>query len=141
MRNRFARSFAWFAVTGAAVAVAADWSQFRGPGGLGKSAERGLPVTWSTNENIAWRTELPGPGTSSAIVVGGRVYLTCYTGYGLEPGKGEMRELRRHLVCVDRTTGKIRWTKLFEPQLPEHKYEGNGAYHGYSSSTPASDGE
>jgi outer membrane protein assembly factor BamB len=30
---------------------------------------------------------------------------------------------------------------VFEPQLPEHKYEGEGAYHGYSSSTAASDGE
>ena len=52
-----------------------------------------------------------------------------------------MADLKRHLVCVDRTTGKIRWTKHFDPVLPEHKYVGEGSYHGYSSSTPTSDGE
>ena len=141
MRQNCTRMFTIFAVVGAACATGADWTQFRGPGGLGKTAEKGLPVKWSAKENIVWRTELPGLGTSSPIVVGGRVYLTCYTGYGLDGGKGEMSELRRHLVCVNRANGKILWTKQFEPQLPEHRYEGEGAYHGYSSSTAATDGE
>ena len=141
MKQQCTRAYAWLAVVGAACSLGADWTQFRGPGGLGKTAEKGLPVKWSAKQNIVWRTELPGPGTSSPIVVGGRVYLTCYTGYGLAPGEGEMSELRRHLVCVNRTNGRILWTKEFEPQLPEHAYQGEGSYHGYSSSTPASDGE
>jgi outer membrane protein assembly factor BamB len=124
-------------------AVAADWPQFRGPGGSGISGETGLPATWSSTENIVWRTKLPGPGSSSPIVVGKRVYLTCYTGYGLEPGEGDMDELMRHLVCVDRAKGNILWTKDFKPSLPESKYQGssNNTQHGYSSSTPASDGK
>jgi hypothetical protein len=130
-----------FFVVSSAVAIGAEWTQFRGPGGLGITPEKGLPVKWSAKENIAWRTELPGPGTSSPIVVGDRVYVTSYTGYGLEAGKGEMSELRRHLLCVNRADGRILWTKVFDPQLPEHRYEGEGAYHGYSSSTAASDGE
>src|SRR5262249_2021132 len=36
---------------------------------------------------------------------------------------------------------KILWSKKFDPVLPEHAYQGEGAYHGYSSSTPTSDGE
>ena len=60
----------------ASSATAADWKQFRGPGGLGASDETGLPVKWSSDLNVAWRTELPGPGTSSPIVLGDRVYLT-----------------------------------------------------------------
>src|SRR5262249_49909257 len=47
----------------------------------------------------------------------------------------------RHLLCVDRRHGKILWTKEFQPALPEHKYQGEGSYHGYSSSTPVTDGE
>ena len=141
MNQSSARLFVVVVIVSITFAMGADWTQFRGPGGLGKTAEKGLPVKWSAKENIAWRTELPGPGTSSPIVVGGRVYLSCYTGYGLEIGKGDMNELRRHLVCVNRMDGKILWTKQFEPQLPEHCYEGEGAYHGYSSSTPATDGE
>jgi outer membrane protein assembly factor BamB len=124
-------------------ALGADWPQFRGPGGAGVSSERGLPATWSSSDNIVWRAKLPGPGTSSPIVVGERVYLTCYTGYGLEPGAGDMNKLMRHLLCIDRKNGKVLWTKDFKPALPESKY-GPGGYesqHGYASSTPASDGK
>jgi outer membrane protein assembly factor BamB len=120
----------------------ADWMQFRGPGGAGTSADKGLPTTWSAKENIIWRTKLPGPGTSCPIVVGKRVYLTCYSGYGLEPNTGDMANLMRHLVCIDRDTGAIVWTKDFKPLLPESKYDaGNNSQHGYSASTLASDGK
>jgi outer membrane protein assembly factor BamB len=114
--------------------------QFRGPGGQGISAERNLPLKWGSGENVAWQADLPGPGSSSPIVVGNRVYLTCYTGYGLEPASGDPAELRRHLLCFDRATGQTLWTKTFEPKLPEHKYQGEGSYHGYAASTPVSDG-
>jgi outer membrane protein assembly factor BamB len=124
-------------------ALAADWRQFRGPGGSGVSDEKGLPTTWSAKENIVWRTKLPGPGTSSPIVVGKRIYLTCYTGYGVDRKNiGRMADLERHLVCLDRGSGQILWTKEFEPSLPESKYDSDeGDYHGYASSTPASDGK
>jgi len=123
-------------------ATAADWSQFRGPGGLGTSAETGLPVEWSSHKNIVWTTRLPGPGTSSPVVVGDHIYLSCYTGYAVNAdAPGRMADLKRHLVCVDRANGKILWTKQFDPVLPEHVYAGEGSYHGYSSSTPTSDGD
>src|SRR5262245_39117945 len=122
--------------------LGADWPQFRGPGGSGISDEKGLPTTWSSKENIVWRRELPGPGTSSPIVVGKRVYLTCYSGYGLKEGKEGMDKLMRHLVCVDRVKGEILWTKDFKPALPESVYAGgDNTQHGYSSSTIASDGK
>jgi outer membrane protein assembly factor BamB len=124
------------------LAGGANWMQFRGPGGLGSSDEKGLPVTWSSKENIVWRTEMPGPGTSCPIVVGKRVYITAYSGYGLVPNEGEMDKLMRHLLCIDREKGTILWTKDFRPVLPESKYQkGNDSEHGYSSSTIASDGQ
>ncbi len=131
------------AMFAASSAGAADWPQFRGPGGSGVGDAKGLPVTWSSTDNVVWRTKLPGPGTSSPIVVGKRVYVTCYTGYGLEPGQGDMDKLMRHLVCIDRANGDVLWTKDFKPVLPESKYGpgGNESQHGYSSSTPASDGK
>jgi outer membrane protein assembly factor BamB len=52
-----------------------------------------------------------------------------------------MEDLRRHLLCLDRTTGKTLWAKEFQPLLPEHKYAGEGSYHGYAASTPLIDGE
>jgi outer membrane protein assembly factor BamB len=51
--------------TGAVVLCAADWPQFRGPGGSGIAMDRGLPVTWSADNNVAWKVALPGPGASA----------------------------------------------------------------------------
>ncbi len=120
---------------------AADWTQFRGPSGLGISTETGLPLTWSSTENIVWKAEMPGPGASSPIALGNRVFITCYSGYGLEPGTGDEKDLRRHLLCLSRKDGETIWKKEFEPKLPEHRYQGEGSYHGYAASTPTTDGQ
>ena len=66
-------------------AIGQDWPQFRGPGGLATTDETTLPVRWSSRENIVWRTPLPGPGTSSPVTTGDRIFLTSYTGYALDP--------------------------------------------------------
>jgi outer membrane protein assembly factor BamB len=124
------------------LASAGDWPQFRGPGGLGVSDDKGLPEKWSEKENVLWKTKLPGLGTSSPITVGDSIYLTCYSGYA-ESAKepGDQKNLMRHLVCLDRKTGEIRWTKDIKPVLPESQYRsGNDGQHGYASSTPTSDG-
>ena len=42
------------------LAVAADWSRFRGPNGTGVSADKTIPVTW-TDDDILWKQEMPGP--------------------------------------------------------------------------------
>src|SRR6516165_3343489 len=80
-----------------------NWPGFRGPKEAALSEDKGLPVKWSDKENLVWRTELPGPGGSSPIVWGDRVFVTCYTGYGI-PGEqgGDMKDLKRHLLCLDR---------------------------------------
>jgi outer membrane protein assembly factor BamB len=127
---------------GVCTANGADWRQFRGPGGMGESAEKGLPIAWSATKNIAWRIKLPGPGSSSPVTLGNRVFVTCYSGYGLtEKNPGKQEDLRRHLLCVDRGNGKLIWTKEFDAQPPEHNYAGEGSYHGYAASTPTTDGE
>ncbi|MCS6861373.1 MAG: PQQ-like beta-propeller repeat protein [Abditibacteriales bacterium] len=116
-----------------------DWPQFRGPGGLGVSPERGLPLTWSSTQNIVWKTALPGAGASSPIVIGQRIYLTCYTGYGI-PGqpRGDLTQLKRHLLCLNRSDGKVLWHWTAPTQLPE---EPSVREHGYAANTPAADSE
>jgi len=121
--------------------IAADWTQFRGPGGLGISSDKDVPTSWSSKENIAWKTELPGPGASCPITLKDKVFITCYSGYGLEPAQGEQQKLVRHLLCLNRANGNVVWHKKIEPKLPEHKYQGEGSYHGYAASTPVTDGE
>lgn len=120
---------------------AGDWSRFRGPNGTGVSPDSTpTPVVWSPTQNIKWRVELPGEGVSCPIVVGDKIFVTAYSGYGYT--RGEQKDLKRHLVCLDRATGKTLWQTSVEPVLPEDPYSGAGVpQHGYASHTPVSDGE
>ncbi len=119
---------------------AADWPQFRGPTAAGVSDEKGLPTKWDAKTGIAWKLEMPGPGTSSPVFIGDRIFITCYTGYNV-PGKakGVQADLRRHLLSLDRKTGKIMWNKAVEAKQPEQERLRDD--HGYASSTPAADAE
>jgi outer membrane protein assembly factor BamB len=122
---------------------AGDWSRFRGPNGSGVSSDKAAtPVKWSDSENLKWKIELPGPGLSSPIVVGDRVFVTAWSGYGVDRSDpGDQENLKRHLVCVDRKTGKELWSKTVDSYLPEDRYRGMFAQNGYASHTPVSDGE
>jgi outer membrane protein assembly factor BamB len=67
------------------VAFGEDWSQWRGPDGLGIAHDaQVLPERWAPgSDNIRWSTEIPGEGISSPIVSHGRVFLTtAYEGAG-----------------------------------------------------------
>jgi outer membrane protein assembly factor BamB len=114
--------------------LAQEWSQFRGPA-QGTSAEKGLPAAWK----VVWKTEMPGAGSSSPIVVGDKIVLTAYSGFNVPGQAGDMNALKRHLVAVDRKTGKLLWTKDVEAKLPEQVKIRDE--HGYATSTPASDGK
>ena len=66
---------------------AENWPQWRGPAGAGVSPDQGLPVKWSSAENIAWKAPLRGLGISSPIVWGDRVFVTAQIGAtALRPG-------------------------------------------------------
>ncbi len=123
---------------------AGDWPRFRGPEGSGVAVDSdSLPTTWSPTANLAWKAPLPGPGASSPIIVGGKIFVTCYSGYGLsQENPGEIENLVRHLVCVDLQSGKVLWQKDVKAALPEDPYSGIGVTaHGYASHTPVSDGQ
>ena len=44
----------------AADRIASKWPQFRGPNGAAVSTDQDLPASWGPDENIVWKTELPG---------------------------------------------------------------------------------
>lgn len=113
------------------------WSQFRGPQGAGQASTSQLPTSWNRDQNVVWKTALPGAGASSPIVFKDRIYLTAYTGY-LVPGedRGDRANLKRHLIAISRETGKILWDQPVAAVLPE---EENIRDHGFAASTPAAD--
>lgn len=124
------------------LAAGADWPQFRGPGGQGVSADAKVPWQWSDTQNLKWKTALPGPGSSSPIVSGDRIFVTCYSGYGVDPREpGRLEDLKRHLLCLQRANGNVLWSRSVDAALPEDRFGGMGiTEHGYrccSSHHPA----
>lgn len=103
--------------------LAADWPRFRGPNGSGIAADKDVPVKW-TDDNVLWKSELPGKGHSSPIVVKGKVFLLSAT------------DKERLLVCIDAAKGKELWTKKVPGSFVKIRHDSS-----FASSTPCSDGE
>lgn len=117
------------------------WTRFRGPNGSGVAADAQPPTTWSSTQNVQWKAALPGAGTSSPIIVGERVFVTCYSGYGDGQRGGDISKLQRALVCLNRADGKILWSSAVPATIPEDSYDGMLSEHGYATQTSVSDGE
>ena len=79
------------------LAAAVPWTQFRGPNGQGDAGNTNLPLTWSEQENVVWKTPIPGKGWSSPVVCDNQVWMTTATDEG--------RSLRAVAVALD--TGKL----------------------------------
>ena len=98
MRRGFVALLAVFFVT-SVMAHAQNWPQWRGPSLNGVSNEKNLPVKWTTEENIAWKTAMPGWSGSTPIIWRDRIFLNVADGDNLS------------LWCLDKTTGEILWKK------------------------------
>jgi outer membrane protein assembly factor BamB len=127
------------AFTGLTVPQAsADWPQFRGPNRDAVSQDAKVPSTWSASENLKWKLDLPGQGASSPVIWGDTLFVTCFSG---QEESGDVSRLVRHVIAVDRTTGKKLWQKDFAAPHPDDPWQGMIREHGYASSTPVTDGK
>lgn len=98
-----------------------SWPQFRGPGGQGHSDATDLPESWSEQENVAWKTAIPGRGWSSPVILDRQVWLTTAEDSG--------RVLRA--VCVDQ--GEIiHNVEVFQVEKPAELHATNS----HASPTP-----
>lgn len=112
---------------------AEDWRGFRGPQNQGVSSDETVPLEWAADKNVKWKLDLPGKGFSSPIVVGQQVLVTAYS--------GNTSSLQRHLLSVNRETGKTDWVTSVDSDVPETSGPAFGTSHGYASHTPVSDGK
>jgi outer membrane protein assembly factor BamB len=104
-------------------AVAANWPQFRGPAGDGHTGAQGLPLTWSEQQHIAWKTAIHGKGWSSPVVWADQIWFTTATEEG--------REL--FAIGLDAGSGRVRRDlKLFDVERPQFAHKFNS----YASPTP-----
>jgi outer membrane protein assembly factor BamB len=67
---------ALYTAVGRTAGPADEWPQFRGAQGAGVADSSTLPQHWTTTDNVAWVTEVPGRGWSSPILWRGRVFVT-----------------------------------------------------------------
>lgn len=103
------------------IAQAEDWPAWRGPGGQGVASDGRIPAKWSETENVTWRTEIPGRGFSSPLIVGDHVWLTTAHEVAASEEEAKARleantggqpvtvlsEVRIHAVCLSKQTGDL----------------------------------
>ncbi len=101
------------------------WPGWRGLRGDGSSPDQKVPLMWDVEKDVIWKTPIPGKGHASPIVWKDEVFVVT--------GVDENRQL----LCVDRTNGKVKWTKTVVTSPKERIHRRNS----FASSTPATDGE
>jgi outer membrane protein assembly factor BamB len=95
-----------------------DWPQWRGPNRDGVWAETGVLESFPAGGPKArWRAKV-GPGWSSPVVAGGRVYLT--------DSELEKPRARERVHCFDEATGKPLWTFSYDVAYPDWAFPERG---------------
>ena len=70
---------------------------FAGPTARGTPTKKGIPIHWAEDENITWKTAVPGQGWSSPVIAGKQVWMTS--------AGAEGKSL--HAVCIDKNRWQI----------------------------------
>ena len=104
------------------------WTQWRGPSGQGHVVDAKVPLKWSAEENVLWKTGLPGSGNSTPVVWGDRLFLTAAGDKGNE----------RYVLCVRTTDGKVLWQETASKGVEAGKSHN---WNGYASASCATDGK
>jgi len=103
--------------------ILANWPDWRGPNGDGRSDATGLPLKWSEKENIVWKTPIHDLGHSTPVVWGDQVWLTT------AKKKGETL----YAVCIDLNTGRVvHDVEVFKPEKPQRIHR----YNSYATPSP-----
>ncbi len=123
-------------------ARAENWARFRGPGGLGHTPERDLPIRWGgkTNENVLWRSALTGQGHASPIVWEDRVFVcTVHWPASVSDRKKVIPE--HHVLCYRAGDGRRLWDRTIRPGPWLRTDFRSGPGGGYAACTPTTDGK
>ncbi len=106
------------------LALASDWTQYRGPAGTGIAETTPLPTVFGPEEKVVWKTEIP-EGHSSPVLSDDRIFLTGYA------------DERLYVFALDRKSGGELWRR----EVPRPRHEIFNKTHGPASPTAVTDGE
>jgi outer membrane protein assembly factor BamB len=128
----------------------ANWHQWRGPTANGQAAPAARPpLQWSETQNVAWKLDLPGEGSSTPIIWGDQVFVLsavatdrpAETPITPHPDAKTLPPNVYHrfvVTAVDRSSGRIRWQQTAAEELP---HEGKHNTHTYAAASPVTDGQ
>ena len=89
-----------------------EWTRFRGPNGAGKAAGE-ASFQGISEQNLVWKTRLPGMGHSSPVGWASQIFLTA--------AADEKQEF--YVFAVDSESGEILWRKEFPHQpFQQHRF-------------------
>jgi outer membrane protein assembly factor BamB len=127
-----------------------NWPSFRGPDGTGVADGQRPPVTWDlkAGKNVRWRTPISGLGHSCPVVWGDRVFVTTAVSGDPDPkirignygDVASVNDKSKHtwqVLCLDRDTGAMLWTRTAHEGVPKIKRHLKGSQ---ANCTPATDG-
>jgi len=128
-----------------------NWPQFRGPQARGISENSSLPTTWDveTNNNIKWKTNVPGLGFSCPVIWENKLFLTTAISgledpevkvglYGdIEPVEDETIHTWK-VLCYDKSSGELIWEQTAHTGVPKVKRHPKSTH---ANSTIATDGK
>jgi outer membrane protein assembly factor BamB len=130
-----------------------NWHHWRGPSATGVSTTAKPPIKWSEKNNIRWKIEVEGFGTSTPIVWGNKVFILTTINTGVvDPSLPKPEDQPKRVfgithpntryefvvLCLDRKTGKTLWRKTATKIIP---HEGTHRDNNFASASPTTDGE
>jgi outer membrane protein assembly factor BamB len=150
MRIRFILTIALL-ICSVVSAAAQNWPSFRGPNASGVADGQNPPAAWNVekNENVVWKTPIPGLAHASPIVWGDKLFVvTAVSGapqgkfrHGLYGDVDSDKDLSKHswkVYCLDKKTGKILWERTASEGAPKVKRHIKSSH---ASQSPVTDGK
>jgi len=132
---------------------ASNWHHWRGPVANGISQVAKPPIKWSEKNNIRWKVEVEGFGTSTPIVWGNKVFILTAINTGVvDPSLPKPEDQPKRVfgithpntrydfvvLCLDRKNGSQLWRRTATRMTP---HEGTHGDNNFASASPTTDGE
>ncbi len=129
------------------------WHHWRGPLANGVNPTADPPLTWSPDQNIAWKSAIDGAGSSTPIVWGDKIFLLTAINTGqVDPDLPKPEDQPRRpfgitypntqyqfvVLCLDRRTGKEQWRQTAAQLIPAEGHHGDN---NFASASPTTDGK
>jgi outer membrane protein assembly factor BamB len=127
-----------------------NWPMFRGPNASGVAEGHTTLTEWDvpSGRGVLWKSDIPGLSHASPIVWGDKLIVVTAVAKGMESplkvglyGAGDsaddMVEHQWKVICLDKTSGKVRWERTAKTGVPRVKRHTKATH---ANTSPATDG-